>query len=315
MAGAPATKVDHNLDLRKSIFDVNQGKQKEPTVAVEEKTCFTCGANCTRQHYHNVRTRTHFLCPSCFADGRFLSTQMSSDYVRVFQDTEAKPHPEWTDAERLKLLEAVEMFDDDWSQIAEYVATRTREECVLEFLKLPIEEPFLGADKGEAGGASLGPFQYARMPFSQADNPVLSIVSFLASVVNPGVAAEAARAAMQRLSMSDEANDVKLEQRPVTKDVLQAAGATALAAAAVKSKQLADYEEREMQKLVNAIVETQIQKLELKLQQFEELEALLDEERKTLERERRKLIEERLEFNKMQVAFHQQMQQQQQLPQ
>ena len=55
---------------------------------------------------------------------------------------EPKPTPpisNWTDHEILKLLEGVEKFKDDWESIARHVQTRSKEECVLQFLQLPIE--------------------------------------------------------------------------------------------------------------------------------------------------------------------------------
>ena len=35
------------------------------------------------------------------------------------------------------------MFKDDWNKVAEHVGTRTQDECILHFLRLPIEDPFL----------------------------------------------------------------------------------------------------------------------------------------------------------------------------
>ena len=53
---------------------------------------------------------------------------------------------------------------------------------------------------------------------------------------------------------------------------MQAAAATALGAAAVKAKLLADQEEREIQRLVNSVVEEELARLDAKVQQFDELE-------------------------------------------
>lgn len=46
---------------------------------------------------------------------------------------------EWTQQETLLLLEALEMFKDDWNQVADHVGTRTQEECILHFIRLPIQ--------------------------------------------------------------------------------------------------------------------------------------------------------------------------------
>ena len=45
-------------------------------------------------------------------------------------------------------------------------------------------------------GSALGPLAYQPIPFSKAGNPIMSTVAFLASVVDPRVAASAAKAAM-----------------------------------------------------------------------------------------------------------------------
>ena len=59
------------------------------------------------------------------------------------------------------------MFKDDWNKVAEHVGTRTQDECILHFLRLPIEDPYLeyvqlgefeGTDKllGVRGGGGGG---------------------------------------------------------------------------------------------------------------------------------------------------------------
>lgn len=41
------------------------------------------------------------------------------------------------------------MFRDDWNNVAEHVGTRTQDECIMHFLKLPIEDPFMEAQTGK----------------------------------------------------------------------------------------------------------------------------------------------------------------------
>lgn len=85
------------------------------------------------------------------------------------------------------------MYKDDWNKVSEHVGSRTQDECILHFLRLPIEDPYL-----ENSDASLGPLAYQPVPFSQSGNPVMSTVAFLASVVDPRVASAAAKAALGR---------------------------------------------------------------------------------------------------------------------
>lgn len=128
---------------------------------------------------------------------------------------------EWTEQETLLLLEGnapsfskkltnpnpnafsgLEMYKDDWNKVCEHVGSRTQDECILHFLRLPIEDPYL--EDPEAGG-TLGPLAYQPIPFSKAGNPIMSTVAFLASIVDPRVAAAAAKSAMHEFaSIKDE---------------------------------------------------------------------------------------------------------------
>ena len=106
---------------------------------------------------------------------------------------------EWTEQETLLLLEGLELYKDDWNKVCEHVGTRTQDECILHFLKLPIEDPFFeDVELGSSG--ALGPLAYQPVPFSQAGNPIMSTVAFLASVVDPRVAAAAAKSAMEEFA-------------------------------------------------------------------------------------------------------------------
>ncbi len=58
---------------------------------------------------------------------------------------------EWTDQETLLLLEALEMYKDDWNKVCEHVGSRTQDECILHFLRLPIEDPYLEEDYQQLG--------------------------------------------------------------------------------------------------------------------------------------------------------------------
>ncbi|KAL5275202.1 SMARCC1 family protein [Megaselia abdita] len=102
---------------------------------------------------------------------------------------------DWTDQETLLLLEGLELYKDDWNKVCEHVGSRTQDECILHFLRLPIEDPYLEDDCG-----FLGPLGYQPIPFSKSGNPIMSTVAFLASVVDPRVAAAAAKAAMEEFS-------------------------------------------------------------------------------------------------------------------
>ena len=108
---------------------------------------------------------------------------------------------EWSHKEILLLLEDLEIYKDDWNKVCEHVGTRTQDECILKFLQLPIEDPYLDGTNNSA----LGPLAYQPIPFSQSGNPIMSTLAFLASIVDLRVSSAAAKAAISEFSkMKDE---------------------------------------------------------------------------------------------------------------
>uniref|UniRef100_A0A8C7GG34 SWI/SNF related BAF chromatin remodeling complex subunit C1 n=1 Tax=Oncorhynchus kisutch TaxID=8019 RepID=A0A8C7GG34_ONCKI len=248
---------------------------------------------------------------------------------------------EWTEQETLLLLEALEMYKDDWNKVSEHVGSRTQDECILHFLRLPIEDPYL-----ENSESSLGPLAYQPVPFSQSGNPVMSTVAFLASVVDPRVASAAAKAALEEFSRVREEVPAELVEAHVKK-VQEAARSTGkvdpayglessgIAGTAPEEPEktgnthtrnrthafrytvhLAAVEERKIKSLVALLVETQMKKLEIKLRHFEELETIMDREKEALELQRQQLLTERQAFHMEQLKYaemkaRQQMEQQQ----
>lgn len=122
--------------------------------------------------------------------------QYAKKPIAMRNRTAASLAREWTEQETLLLLEGLEIYRDDWNKICEHVGTRTQDECILHFLRLPIEDPYLEDDTG-----FMGPLAYQPIPFSKSGNPIMSTVAFLASIVDPRIAASAAKAAMEEFAL------------------------------------------------------------------------------------------------------------------
>ncbi|CEH14153.1 Chromatin remodeling factor subunit and related transcription factors [Ceraceosorus bombacis] len=383
--------------------------------AASSYSCDTCGTECTRSRYHSVHAPSrgpgaggYVLCPNCYLEGRFPSSMYSGDFVRIddspFKQGGAPSQDDWSDAEVLRLLEGLEMYDDDWAQVASHVGTRSREQCITRFLQMPIEDPYLdgGAPRKPTSGidatqkasrettqSDLGALQYVRdlknaaIPFAQTDNPVMSVVAFLASAVSPAVAAAAAQSALGELTdgmrkriaskdgsqnsqaaagamgadgapkaqderskedsgapgaagasadnamdvdSSDKTADVSIkvtdaaksavaqaredredlakDSQAIPRNAVEKAAAIALGAAAAKASILASHEERECQRLVGQIIEAQMRKMEIKMSHFEELEGLLEQERRSVEAGRKQLYADRLALSKQVAAVN-----------
>ncbi|CAK7222377.1 SWI/SNF and RSC complex subunit Ssr2 [Sporothrix curviconia] len=330
---------------------------KKPSVKVN---CHLCGIDCTRIYYHNPQAeagnvRAQFdLCPSCYLEGRMAGNQTSAQYLRMENPTYSSVldrDAPWSDAELVRLLEAIERFDDDWGQVADHVGTRTREECVLQFLQLDIESKYLDSEVTETGpvGLSILGGGGGRLPFNQADNPVMSVIGFLASLADPASTAAAASKSLDELkrglqkkleaggggsSSTDEAasggdkevakadggdaddamdvdgaarsTDLTVTTKTTTTTTTTSTTVSAqqslanlpLASIGARAGGLASHEEREMTRLVSAAVNVTLQKMELKLKYFNEMESILQAERRELERARQQLFLDRLSFKR-----------------
>lgn len=334
-------------------------------------SCDTCGVDCTHSRYHSIRRlkpdsdEAFDVCPSCYTEGRFPSNLFSGDFLRLDGTTSHK-RPEqmaghdWTDQETLLLLEGMEMFHDDWDKISEHVATRTREECISHFLQLPIEDEFLVEGGTGINGGGSGLSRADRLPFNQAEHPVLSVVAFLASVVDPEVAAKAASDSVKELteSLKRKADGLKQEENGEVEERAAAAseqegqdnamavdGEESAAAQDQQAKEGTEAEEKEKKESspskaassseplhrsanlalasaaskayllslqtsstltsqIHSLVSTQVQKLSLKMAQFEEVEASLDNERRQIAMARQLLQMERLGIEKQLEAVN-----------
>lgn len=85
------------------------------------------------------------LCSECYHEGRFVIGHSSMDFIKIDPTKECGDHDgdSWTDQETLLLLEALEIYNDCWNEIAEHVGTKSKAQCILHFLRLPIEDGLL----------------------------------------------------------------------------------------------------------------------------------------------------------------------------
>ncbi|KAK6336691.1 hypothetical protein TWF718_009483 [Orbilia javanica] len=342
-ASAPKTS-DIKSSVTKSVYDTSAkdlGEASKPNGHTEEPEkrqhwCYSCGVDCTRVRYYTSKSKKIELCPNCFLEGRFPNSFTSADFLRaddVSYQAVDRDAP-WSDEETLKLLDAIHMYKDDWNQVAAHVGSRTREQCVLYFLQMPIEDRFL-----EENLEQLGPLQYDRIPFTQADNPVMSVISFLASLVDPKVAAAAAQSSVREMLQllrdkleesatkpsgtdSEKKGDDKTEVTTApaadsdtanksAMDLDEPAASTsavkkekpgsldqmasvALGVVSARACGLSSNEEREVMRLVAETINANLRKIDMKLAHQQELETLLHEERRELEKQKQQLFLDRI---------------------
>ncbi|RAL48562.1 hypothetical protein DM860_005986 [Cuscuta australis] len=119
-------------------------KSEGPSV---EYHCNSCSGDCSRKRYHCQKQADFDLCTECFNNGKFGTDMAPSDFILMEPaETGGASSGKWTDQETLLLLEALELFKDNWNEIAEHVATKTKAQCILHFVEMPIEDMFLDED-------------------------------------------------------------------------------------------------------------------------------------------------------------------------
>lgn len=120
------------------VLNIPQGPQVE-------YHCNACSADCSTKRYHCQKQADFDLCSECYNAGKFGTGTVSTDFILMEPMTERAGvnGGSWTDQETLLLLEALELYGDNWNEISEHVATKSTAQCILHFIRLPIEDPFL----------------------------------------------------------------------------------------------------------------------------------------------------------------------------
>ncbi|CAH9100549.1 unnamed protein product [Cuscuta europaea] len=119
-------------------------KSEGPSV---EYHCNSCSADCSRKRYHCQKQADFDLCTECFNNGKFGPDMTPSDFILMEPaEVGGASSGKWTDQETLLLLEALELYKENWNEIAEHVATKTKAQCILHFVEMPIEDMFLDGD-------------------------------------------------------------------------------------------------------------------------------------------------------------------------
>ncbi|XP_023747544.2 SWI/SNF complex subunit SWI3C isoform X2 [Lactuca sativa] len=201
---------------------------------LSENKCNHCSKSLGIVYYQSLKEIESLLCLNCYNEGEFVAGHSSLDFIKVdstkdYGDLEADS---WTNQETLLLLEAMELFNENWVEIAEHVGTKSKAQCILHFVRLSIDETPLEnlevptASNLPNGNSCAKPQSYAngkasiiedsefeeRLPFEKSGNPVMSQVAFLASAVGPRVAAACAHASLAALSEDDHLGDLENDE-------------------------------------------------------------------------------------------------------
>lgn len=231
--------------------DVKPTIKSEPVVShydlSKEKVphaCSSCGTENTTEQYCSTTKTDFYLCRSCFTQGKYPEDQSNGHFVLEKLETE---EPEaWDENEESLLKEGMKLHKDDWEQIAKHVGTRTHDECVLHFLQLPNKDPYDGVEVEK-----IGLLQYDEGHPSN----IMDAVAFLASMVDPKVAAAAAG---QEYEQEVEEEQVKKEQE----------------------------EEDTLRNLSNTLISAKLKQFSEQIARYDALQSIVDKQKRHLEKEK-----------------------------
>jgi hypothetical protein len=239
------TTIDINLDLRRDIF---QSKKRE---------CVSC----SKQYKDGYESSKDFICPPCYHRNKLSEGSNAADYKST----------SWSEQENLLLFEGLEMYPTDWQLIAQHVSTKTKEDCILHYLELPIADPRLDAKLNKLLTLSTKCNTNAHV-----DNPIMSVVAFLASNVTPQVAAIAADSSKVPEKDMDHTNPQQEE---------------------IKERLDAKYN----------LIHNKITHFSQRLQDFQSLESVVSKQRRGVEQERMLIREEHYAFKNKMDGIYQRM--------
>lgn len=171
---SPATSVDSesnyktiplNLEVRRNVYNETKDFKDSATQYV----CSTTGKDTSDIKYYNLKSKglsntpgstvnnATYISEECYEQGLFPSNFLSSNFVKLTKEKELE---EWSQQEILLLLEGIEIYgsydlinntgsqpntnsNGQWVKISDHVGSKTKEQCIMKFIQLPIEDRYL----------------------------------------------------------------------------------------------------------------------------------------------------------------------------
>ncbi|KAI9274131.1 hypothetical protein EDC94DRAFT_510424 [Helicostylum pulchrum] len=283
------TKVKHYYDTH---------KEKKPQV------CVSCQQTCQDEQYCSTTQSDFYICKQCFIEGKYPVNQKSGHFVL---ERFEKEQDRWDKEEEELLKEGLGMFGDNWEKISNHVGTRTHDECVLHYLQLPLNDPFQDIEIEK-----LGLLQYDTI--QHKENPIMTAVAFLASAVEPKVAAAAGDIdAFEIIPIKVDNDKVKLDQdkdeqeEKPEQDKKDKEEKEEEEEEEEKKPERNEIEESKLIELTNTLFKCKLIQYQQQFEDYQSLENRVEEQKRQLEKERRQLEQDQSVFKRKVLSIRQEM--------
>lgn len=169
-AESDSKEIPLNLEARRNIYSSSDDSYNSSNII--QYFCNICGKDTSEVRFHNLKVKSYssnpnstfnkasILCMNCFEQGLFPLNFQASDFIKLDQPSDRT----WSEQEILLLMEGIEMFgsfdvqngavgghggslnsnpNGQWDKISEFVGTKSKEQCLIKFIQLPIEDRYL----------------------------------------------------------------------------------------------------------------------------------------------------------------------------
>ncbi|EGR31581.1 swi snf and rsc complex subunit ssr2, putative [Ichthyophthirius multifiliis] len=161
--------------------------------------CDFCGIICGFVWFQQKQIQENYpgmiLCVKCYTDNNYPNILSDKDFDKhdiinklqqqqQMQNSELKQTSKpWTNEETYKLLELIDQHQDNWDTIMQSISNRSREEIILHFLKLPIQNiTKVNLFQNDSNQQKIGKYPYETICeedpniFSDYSNPIIQHV-------------------------------------------------------------------------------------------------------------------------------------------
>lgn len=156
-----------NMEVRRNVYNDPKENFKDN---INQYVCHITGKDTNQVRYHNLKSKgvannqsstvnnASSIAEECFEQGLFPSNFQSSNFIKIKEEKELDT---WSEQEILLLLEGIEMYgsydlinhsninqvnsntNGQWVKISDHVGSKSKEQCIIKFIQLPIEDRYL----------------------------------------------------------------------------------------------------------------------------------------------------------------------------
>lgn len=276
--------VKLNLQLRKNVYDsvddvfILQDSNSNNSKQVKRIYCSITGNDITETKYHNLKNKSN-ISLECFENSQFEDYFKSSDFIKLEKTNLNNEFKPWTNNEILLLLEGIEMFGDDWNLIAGHVGSRAKDQCIIKFIQLPIEDTYLFKHISKSS--------YVEYLKKLKDDRTIDLSSLLSVITNNASAntTTTTTSTTTTTTTSSTTTSIDASNGPAKKIVDNV-------------QEHAKSELSTQDNVITSILKLSLRKFELKLQGFMNLESRISEQQKFVETEKENLVLDKMKVKR-----------------